>query len=127
MRSADLPVSESVSSTEWLNDYIRTNKIEKGELSSLSVTVQLIISELLEEIELMSTQVTTIALPYVKSKFQQLGKLVETIRTESEQMSSVDSLQTQKLLSLFSQINQLSRARSNIDQVRERLHFPTND
>lgn len=127
MRSADLPVSESVSSTEWLNDYIRTNKIEKGELSSLSVTVQLIISELLEEIELMSTQVTTIALPSVKSKFQQLGKLVETIRTESEQMSSVDSLQTQKLLSLFSQINQLSRARSNIDQVRERLHFPTND
>lgn len=120
MRITDLPVADSEPASAWLNGYLISNKIGKSEISSLSVSLQLMISELFEELELISTQITAVSLPSVRDKLVNLESQLETVKSEaassSTQMPDVD-----KLSQLFAKISQLVRARSNIDKVKERL------
>jgi len=120
MLITDLPVADSESASAWLNRYLNSNKIGKSEIASLSVSLQLMISELLEALELISTQITAVSLPSVREKLAKLETQLETVKSEaassSTQMPDVD-----KLSQLFAKISQLVRARSNIDNVKERL------
>lgn len=120
MLITDLPVADAESASAWLNRYLNSNKIGKSEIASLSVSLQLMISELLEALELISTQITAVSLPSVREKLAKLETQLETVKSEaassSTQMPDVD-----KLSQLFAKISQLVRARSNIDNVKERL------
>jgi len=122
MKLSDLPsASDSVSTTEWLNEYIKINKLSKKDVHTLSVSVQLLISELFEEIELMSSRATAIAVPLVKEKLGTVSIDIESLKTEAERLVNPSDFSTQKIGDNFSRIAQLVRARENIERVKERL------
>ena len=87
----------------------------------MNVSVQLLISEMLEEIEVLCTQVTNSSIPAVRDSLDTISKEVDTLKRELEGPIPPKSLYSSDLSQRLEQISELNRARSNIDAVKQRL------
>jgi hypothetical protein len=117
----DLASSSSASNEEWLNEYMRKHKLGKSDLNVLSVSAQVLVTELFEEMELLSNQATSIAVPNVKDVLTKLERELEGMKSESEYSAIPDSLEAEKLSALLARAAELNRARINIQAVRDRI------
>ena len=117
MRAADLPSGDV---TEWVNARISN----KADLAQMSVSAQVLVTELLEEMELLSTQVTAIDIPSVRDNLLAIQRRLESAKAASnlDITSQVpESPMGAKLAELLQKMSDLNRARSNLDSVKSRL------
>ena len=120
IKVADLPVS-GVDVIDWLNQFIKTNNVAQSDLTGLSVSLQLIIAELMEQLELLSTQISNTALPCVHDGFAEVSKEVDAIESELSHLVTPGDLKASDLSHHLNAIADLNRARANIELVKQRL------
>jgi hypothetical protein len=119
MREAELP-GPNQSLTDWLNARVTS----KADLTALSVSCQVLVTNLFEELEVMESQLTTIEIPKVKESIAtleiQLGeaKSQAIISGYKEDENSAST----NLSECLGKINDLSRARTNLEAVKSRIN-----
>ena len=116
----DLPVGDA-DVIDWLNAFIKANNVSQSDLPGLSVSVQLIIAELMEQLELLSTQISNTALPSVHDSFGEVSREVEAIESELNHLVMPGNLKVADLRNHLDTIADLNRARGNIELVKKRL------
>ena len=116
----DLPVGD-VDVIQWLDKFIKDRKISKSELTGLSVSLQLIIADLMEQIELLSTQLSSSSVPRVHDAFAEVSKEIATLESELNTLEAPESLKAIELSRRLNNISDLNRARNNIELVKQRL------
>jgi hypothetical protein len=117
MRASDLPSGDV---TEWVNSRLST----KADLAQMSVSAQVLVTELLEEMELLSTQVTSIDIPSLRDNLLTIQRQLENAKAgcNLDIASQVhESPMGAKLAELLQKMSYLNRARSNLDAVKSRL------
>ena len=115
MKAQDLPDGDVL---DWLNGYKQAHS--KSDLATLSISAQVLVSELLEEMELMSTQVTSFDIPRVREVLFSLESQLEDTKSDNRIPTSSYG---PKLAELLAAISDLTRARSNVESVRARLEL----
>ena len=118
IKAKDLP---EVVSSEWLNEYLGKHKLGRSDVPALSVSAQVLATELFEEMELLTMQATSSALPALNEAFDRLTEQLNVIKQECQTSSVPESFQPARLSTLFRTIADLNRARSNLETVRDRL------
>ena len=94
---------------DWLNEP-KMRSMSKSDLQSLSISLQLTSAELFQELELMESQLSRVALPALRSALGQMDS--GTLSVPAVEKTTLD----EKLES----IRQLVRAKDNLDRVRAR-------
>ena len=120
IKIADLPVGDT-DSVEWLDKFIKSHQVSKGDLTTLSVSVQLIIADLMEQIELLSTQISSSSVPRVHDAFSEVSQETSAIESELNALIGPDNLKAAELSRRLNNIADLNRARTNIELVKQRL------
>ena len=120
IKISDLPVGD-VDAVEWLNGFIKSKKITKSDLLGLSVSLQLIIAELMEQVELLSTQMSSTALPNVHDAFKEVSENLKAVDADLDHISPPETLNANDLSDRLNSISELNRARANIELVKQRL------
>jgi hypothetical protein len=120
MKAQNLPESQS-NLTEWVNRNVHS----KADLTGLSVSCQVLVSELFEDIELQSSQITSIGLPQVRDTLDDLEIKIQEACAQCFTSGSLDSSRMEgssdKLKVLVEKISDLARARGNMESVRSLL------
>jgi hypothetical protein len=118
MKESDLPnPSESV--TDWINSRVAT----KTDLTALSVACQVLVTNLFEEMDVMASEVTTIGIPKVKGVIADLDIQLGEAKSQATitDYSEGDHTASAQLSECLGKMNDLSRARTNLEAVRARL------
>ncbi len=122
IKAADLPgPNEDLES--WIEKYIASRGFSRSDLGTLSVSFQLIVSELMEEIELLSADIQSSGIPHIR---KELARVQETRAHLSSDLarcphSGSASSESQVLSSNLARLSEISRARQNISLVKERI------
>jgi len=113
--------SSNVTVTDWMNGYLKSKNASKQDFIGIGVSLQILIAELFEEIEVLCTQVTNSAIPSVKEDLAKISKQIDDLRSGVSDLRTPKSLGSSELTERLEQISALNRARSNIDAVKQRL------
>lgn len=116
----DLVSSADAEPEKWLNDFLNRKKLSKSDLNVLSVSAQVLVTELFEEIELLSNQAISIALPNVRDALGSMERELACVKAESAG-SVEETLESAKLSQLLKTASDLERAKINIQSVQSRL------
>lgn len=111
---------KSSTPVEWINEFMAQRKLLRSDLNVLSVSAQVLVTELFEEVELLSNQATSIAIPNVKDALIKLERDLDAVKAE-EHSQLPATLESSKLAFLLQEAADLQRARSNIRSVRDRI------
>ena len=118
VKSKDLPESVTV---DWLNEFLAEKKIGKSDIATLSVSAQVLVTELFEELDLLTTQVTSSSLPALAASLDGLNDQLKEIKQECAQSGVPDTFQPARLTQLLATIADLNRARNNLETVQAAL------
>ena len=116
----DLP-ADDVDAIQWLDQFIKTRKVSKSDLTGLSVSLQLIIADLMEQVELLSTQLSSSSVPRVHDAFSDVSEEIRALESELEGLTGPENLKAMELSRRLNNISDLNRARNNIELVKQRL------
>lgn len=122
IKAADLPVSlENLDS--WLEEFISSRGYSKADAGTLSVSFQLIVSELMEEIELLSAEIQSSGIPHIRKELLQVQGTREHLQADLGRCPppSSASSENQVLSKNLARLSEISRARTNINLVKERI------
>jgi hypothetical protein len=104
-----------------MNEYIAKNSLTRNDFTNMNVSIQLLMSELFEEMEVLCTQVTTSAIPLIKDDLRSVTEDAGIIKEEIHKLIIPKSLSSRELSDKLEEIDKLNRARANIDAVKQRL------
>jgi hypothetical protein len=116
----DLVSSADAEPEKWLNEFMNRKNVSKSDLNVLSVSAQVLVTELFEEIELLSNQAISIALPNVRDALGSMERELACVKAESAG-SVEETLESAKLSQLLKTASDLERAKINIQSVQSRL------
>ncbi len=120
IKIADLPVGDT-DVIQWLEGYIKAQKVGKKDLTGLSVSLQLIIADLMEQVELLSTQISSSSVPRVHDAFSDVSKEISAMESELGNLAGPENLKSIELSRRLNNISDLNCARTNIELVKQRL------
>jgi hypothetical protein len=124
IKVGDLPPNKE-SLEAWLDDLVSTRDLKRTELGSVAVSAQLIAAELLEEIELMSKEINSSVVPSIRKELEvmvaELGSATGNAAADRSTPEPMDCSLADHLRKNLARMNDVSRARQNIDLVKERL------
>ena len=116
----DLTQFHKSTPVEWINEFMAQRNLLRSDLNVLSVSAQVLVTELFEELELLSNQATSIAIPNLKDALIKLERDLDEVKAEQHSQLP-ETLESSKLACLLQQAADLQRARSNIQSVRDRI------
>lgn len=120
MKGNELP-PDTVELSEWINE----RKLKtKSDLTALSVASQVLVSELFEKVDVLSTEISSLSLPALKSALEDLHLRFSALKPEhSEELpQSRDGSTAARLSESLTRMSELARARSNIELVLAHLN-----
>ena len=109
----------------WLNDFLKTRAIEKTQVSAVAVSLQLLIGDLFEEMDIVTSQLNSVSAALIRSQLAPLEEQLEKAKRDAFQTAAVPADFAEsagRVKGLLDEIRELHRARVCIQQVSDRLH-----
>lgn len=122
IKAADLP-SNSENLEAWLEKFITSRGYSRSDSGTLSVSFQLIVSELMEEIELLSAEIQSSGIPHIREEVIRAQETKALLHADLARlpMHSSTSSESQLLVKNLARLSDISRARTNISLAKERI------
>ena len=120
MKGNDLP-GPTDSLADWVNSRVST----KADFTALSVSCQVLTSELFEELDVITSELTSIGIPKAREALADLDKQLGEAKSQTT-ITTTEESASSKFSECLRRIADLSRARTNIEAVKARLQQETN-
>lgn len=106
---------------EWVNAHVARTRMSKADLAHLAVSMQLLVSNLLEELELLSTQINAQRLPAIRACMAGLQEAIQEDLTSLAMADKPGGSEGSEVRNKISQIRDLLRCKSHVEILQQRL------